>query len=352
MSWTIISPDLTRNDKAKQAASGGPITKDNTGVEVYDTIFSVVESPVQKDLIWAGTDDGLVHITRDGGQHWENVTPKAMPEWGTVSMIEASPTRSRHRLHRRRTPQDGRLRSLHLQDHRLRQDLDQAGRTAFPPTTTFTPFASIPRVRACSSPEPSRASTSPSTTARNWQSLQLNLPMSPVNDLDQSRTTTWSSRRTVAASGCSTTSLHCGNTTIRFRSRTRTCSRRRPPTTRSLAVRSLARGGNVGKNPPAGAVIDYWLKTFAEETGRKARKQPAATPSKLTASRKEPMPTRKANPGRTRSLRRSRSRFSIPPAKSSASFPRRKKRTTEPSEEEDFRSRAAAAWPISPPMPA
>ena len=91
MSWTIISPDLTRNDKAKQAASGGPITKDNTGVEVYDTIFSVVESPVQKDLIWAGTDDGLVQLTRDGGQKWENVTPKAMPEWGTVSMIEASP---------------------------------------------------------------------------------------------------------------------------------------------------------------------------------------------------------------------------------------------------------------------
>ena len=91
MSWTIISPDLTRNDKSKQAASGGPITKDNTGVEVYDTIFSVVESPVQKDLIWVGTDDGLVHLTRDGGQHWENVTPKAMPEWGTVSMIEASP---------------------------------------------------------------------------------------------------------------------------------------------------------------------------------------------------------------------------------------------------------------------
>lgn len=88
--WQIISPDLTRNDKAKQAASGGPITKDNTGVEVYDTIFSVVESPVQKDLIWAGSDDGLVHVTTDGGKNWANVTPKAMPEWGTVSMIEAS----------------------------------------------------------------------------------------------------------------------------------------------------------------------------------------------------------------------------------------------------------------------
>ncbi len=91
MHWQIISPDLTRNDRSKQVAAGGPITKDNTGVEVYDTIFSVTESPQQKDLIWAGSDDGLIHITTDGGKNWSNVTPKAMPEWGTVSMIEASP---------------------------------------------------------------------------------------------------------------------------------------------------------------------------------------------------------------------------------------------------------------------
>jgi len=91
MHWEIISPDLTRNDKAKQVAAGGPITKDNTGIEVYDTIFSVTESPKQKDLIWAGSDDGLMHITTDGGKNWQNVTPKGMPEWGTVSMIEASP---------------------------------------------------------------------------------------------------------------------------------------------------------------------------------------------------------------------------------------------------------------------
>jgi len=91
MHWEIISPDLTRNDKTKQAAAGGPITKDNTGIEVYDTIFAVTESPKQKDLIWAGSDDGLIHITTDAGKNWQNVTPKAMPNWGTVSMIEASP---------------------------------------------------------------------------------------------------------------------------------------------------------------------------------------------------------------------------------------------------------------------
>src|SRR5438270_5968011 len=91
MSWTAISPDLTRNDKSKQESSGGPLSKDNTTVEYYDTVFTIAESPVQKDLIWAGTDDGLIHITRDGGKSWSNVTPKGIPEWSLVSLIEASP---------------------------------------------------------------------------------------------------------------------------------------------------------------------------------------------------------------------------------------------------------------------
>ena len=91
-SWTAISSDLTRNDKSKQKWSGGPITGDNTGVEVYDTIFAVAESPIEKGLIWAGSDDGLVHLTRDGGATWQNLTDNipGIPEWGTVKMIEPS----------------------------------------------------------------------------------------------------------------------------------------------------------------------------------------------------------------------------------------------------------------------
>ncbi|MFZ0934287.1 MAG: WD40/YVTN/BNR-like repeat-containing protein [Bryobacteraceae bacterium] len=90
-SWTIISPDLTRNDKSKQKASGGPITEDNTSVEYYDTIFALAESPVENGLLWAGSDDGLIHITRNGGGSWQNVTPPSMPEWGLVSLIDPSP---------------------------------------------------------------------------------------------------------------------------------------------------------------------------------------------------------------------------------------------------------------------
>jgi len=90
-SWEAISGDLTRNDKSKQGPTGGPITKDNTSIEYYDTVFTVIESPLKKGLIWVGTDDGLVQLTQDGGKHWENVTPKDVPEWIQINTIEASP---------------------------------------------------------------------------------------------------------------------------------------------------------------------------------------------------------------------------------------------------------------------
>ncbi len=90
MSWKIISPDLTRNDKTKQTASGGPLTKDITSVEYYDTIFALAESPLRKGELWLGTDDGLVQMTDDDGAHWHNITPAAMPAWSTVSMTEPS----------------------------------------------------------------------------------------------------------------------------------------------------------------------------------------------------------------------------------------------------------------------
>ncbi len=90
-SWEPISPDLTRNDKSRLGPSGGPITKDNTGVEYYCTIFTAIESTVAKGVLWAGSDDGLVHVTRNGGRNWDNVTPKDMPEWIQINSIEASP---------------------------------------------------------------------------------------------------------------------------------------------------------------------------------------------------------------------------------------------------------------------
>src|SRR5258706_2310338 len=90
-SWEEISPDLTRNEKSRIGPSGGPITKDLVGTEYYGTIFAFAESPHQQGLFWAGSDDGLLHISHDGGQNWQNITPGALPEWALVSIIEPSP---------------------------------------------------------------------------------------------------------------------------------------------------------------------------------------------------------------------------------------------------------------------
>jgi len=90
-SWEQISPDLTTNDKAKQVSSGGPITKDNTSVEYYCTIFTATESWVEKDLLWTGSDDGVLSVSKDGGKNWENVTPKDCPKWMMWNAIEVDP---------------------------------------------------------------------------------------------------------------------------------------------------------------------------------------------------------------------------------------------------------------------
>lgn len=90
-SWETISPDLTRNDSSKLVPSGGPITKDNTGVEYYCTIFAAIESPYEKDLLWVGSDDGLIHVSKDGGINWKNVTPPDMPKWMMINSIDADP---------------------------------------------------------------------------------------------------------------------------------------------------------------------------------------------------------------------------------------------------------------------
>ncbi|GAC1438022.1 MAG: hypothetical protein NVSMB63_00890 [Sediminibacterium sp.] len=90
-SWETISPDLTTNDKSRQVSSGGPITKDNTSVEYYCTIFTAAESSLEKDLLWTGSDDGLIHVSKDGGKNWENVTPPEAGKWMMWNCVETDP---------------------------------------------------------------------------------------------------------------------------------------------------------------------------------------------------------------------------------------------------------------------
>jgi len=182
VSWTAISPDLTRNDKSKQESSGGPITKDNTSVEFYDTVFTIAESPVQKDLLWAGTDDGLVHLTRDGGKNWANVTPKGMPEWSLVSMIEAS-------------PHEAGTAYIALDCHKL-DDLKpyvykttDYGKSWIKLVNGLPDGAYVHAVRE--DPQDKELLYAGTETGiftsfdggANWQPLQLNLPQTPIHDL-------------------------------------------------------------------------------------------------------------------------------------------------------------------------
>lgn len=181
-SWTAISPDLTRNDKSKLGPSGGPITHDNTTVEYYCTIFTVAESPKQKDLIWAGSDDGLLHITADGGKNWINVTPKGMPEWSRLSMVEPS-------------PHEASTAYLAADRHQLDDFKPYAYKTNDYGKTWTSITNGIPSntyVRVVRE-DPSRRGLLYAGTETGvfvsfddgayWQSMQLNLPTSPVHDL-------------------------------------------------------------------------------------------------------------------------------------------------------------------------
>jgi photosystem II stability/assembly factor-like uncharacterized protein len=280
MSWTIISPDLTRNDKSKQQSSGGPITKDNTGVEVYDTIFSVVESPAQKDLIWAGSDDGLVHLTRDGGQHWQNVTPKAMREWGTVSMIEAS-------------PRDAGTAYMAVERHKMDDFAPYIFKTTdFGKTWTMLvngiPADDYVHAVRVDPRQPNLLFAGTETgiyvsfdDGAKWQPLQLNLPPAPVNDL-----VVKNNDLVVATHGRSFWVLDDITPLEQY-------SDALPQQdvhlfTPASAGHTIFRQpffdeGNVGKNPPAGAVIDYWLKTAIKPEEKKkgeGEEQGTAMPGK------------------------------------------------------------------------
>ena len=182
MHWEAISGDLTRNDKSKQQPSGGPVTIDDTGTEYYDTVFSIAPSPLAKGLIWAGTDDGLVQVTRDEGKTWTNVTPKDIAEWSRISLIEAS-------------PHDAGTAYVAIDRHQ-NDDLapyiyktNDFGATWSRITTGIPVGAFVRAVRE----DPKKKGLLYAGTERGvfvsfddgarWRSLQINLPNTPVHDL-------------------------------------------------------------------------------------------------------------------------------------------------------------------------
>jgi len=183
-SWDVISPDLTRNDKSRQKWAGGPITGDNTGVETWGTVFTIVESAKEKGLIWAGTDDGLVQITRDAGQTWSNVTGglDGAPKEGTISVIEASPF-------------DAATAYLVIDNHRL-DDMKpylyktsdygkswKALHSKLPNDVYLHVVREDPAMRGMLYAGTERGVVYSTDDGANWKKLQLNMPTVAVHDL-------------------------------------------------------------------------------------------------------------------------------------------------------------------------
>jgi len=263
MSWTAISGDLTRNDKKKQQSSGGPLTQDNTSVEYYDTVFALAESPVEKGVIWAGTDDGLVQVTRDGGQHWTNVSSKEFGEWRLVSLIDASPHTAgaayvaidRHKL------DDYKPYAFKTTDY---------GKSWTRITTGLPENSYVHAVKE----DPMKkgllfAGTETGIYASfddggHWQSLKLNLPTTPIHDL------TVKNDDLIAATHGRAFWILDDISPLRQMSAT-TANEDAHLYQPAAAIRfrgpgfALPATVPVGANPPTGLIIDYFLKSAPKD---------------------------------------------------------------------------------------
>ena len=181
-SWEQISPDLTRNDSSKMGPSGGPLTGDMTGVEHYGTVFAFAESPHVKGELWAASDDGLVHRSADSGKNWENVTPSDLPEWAVIGTIELSPhSASTAYLSATRYKLDDTAPYLYR--------TNDYGKT-WTSITNGIPDTEFMRVIRADTSRPGLLYAGGETGVHvsfddgvSWQSLRCNLPLVPVYDL-------------------------------------------------------------------------------------------------------------------------------------------------------------------------
>ena len=180
--WQAISPDLTRNDKSKQKVSGGDITLDDSGTEYYDTIFALAESPITKGLLWVGTDDGLVQITRDEGKTWTNITPKDLPEWCRISLVEASPHDAGTAYVAADRHQSDDLRPYIYKTKDYGKTWTKIT-TGIPDTTFVRSVREDPKKRGLLYAGTEQGVYVSFNNGANWRALKLNLPTTPVHDL-------------------------------------------------------------------------------------------------------------------------------------------------------------------------
>ncbi len=184
--WEIISPDLTRNIDKYQDIPGGPIQHDATGVEVYSSIFALEESLHDKDVIWAGSDDGLIHITKDGGKTWQNITPSNMPNEGTVNKIELSPHEPGRALAAVIKYRDGDFKPYVFltDDFGTNWKLLTNGSNGIPNNHFVRAVAEDVKVKGLIYAGTEYGMYVSFNNGSNWQPLQLNLPNVPITDIE------------------------------------------------------------------------------------------------------------------------------------------------------------------------
>ena len=176
-------PHAQRQDQAaRPPAARSPLTTPAPNITTPSSPWPNRRS--EKGLIWAGTDDGLLHITRDGGKNWTNITPKDLPEWSKISQIDRVAARCRHRLGRRRPARQRRCEAIHLRHHAITARPGRSSATAFPKAPSSEPCA---KIRSAQRPAVRRHGNGcllfRKIPALTWDSLQLNLPTVPVHDL-------------------------------------------------------------------------------------------------------------------------------------------------------------------------
>ena len=286
-SYTAISPDLSRNDPRTLGPSGGQITKDQTGVETYGTVFAMAESPVTKGVIWAGTDDGTVHVTRNGGVSWTNVTPALLKEreWARISIIEASHfnTGTAYVAANRFQMDDNQPYLFKTTDFgKTWSRIDNSGTATGLPATEFTRVIREDDVRpGLLFAGTERGIYGSLDDGATWFSMRRNLPIVPVHDL-------------AIKDGDLIAATHARSFWViddisLLRQLTAGAMAERAHLFSPRAAYRINWGGGfnpgggngapVGAHPPNGAIVYYWLKSpankvtieFKDSTGRTVR---------------------------------------------------------------------------------
>ncbi|HEV2461014.1 MAG TPA: hypothetical protein VGS80_21905, partial [Ktedonobacterales bacterium] len=328
-SWETLSPDLTRNDPQKLQSSGGPITADNSGAEVYCTIFAFRESPHEAGVFWAGSDDGMIQLSRDGGRTWRDVTPRDLPEWALISIIEPSP----------HDPATVYVAATRYKHDDLRPYLYKTSDygASWTRITNGIPEHEFTRVIRA---DPSRSGLLYAGTETGlyvsfddgaaWQRFQCNLPVAPIHDIVVKDTDLVAAthgrsfwilddltplHQMSEATEGQAAQLFKPREVIRLRNYGEAESTELPgyvdylftgPVTVAYRQREAASGAktaellDAGKNPPTGAIVHYWLKEKPEQPVTLRFLDASAAVVKSFSSSAEEAPKPPVQPGANR----------------------------------------------------